>query len=72
MKHRDAYGIIRDLVDLALPRWEKYVTFNDERRCFQAKPGYTHNELLMQRYYFKLHKYHDKPREKKPTAVSAA
>ena len=72
MKHRNAYGIIRNLVDRALPRWEKYVHFNDERRCFQANPGYTHNELLMQRYHFKLHKYHGKNRTTQRLGVSAA
>lgn len=56
MKHRNAYGIIRDLVDMALPRWQTYVHFNDERRCFQANPGYTHNELLQKKYHFKLHR----------------
>lgn len=55
-----AYGIIRDLVDMVSPKWLVYVHYNDKRRCFQANPGYTHNELLTKRYHFKIKKKNGK------------
>ena len=52
--HVYAYGIIRDLVDMVSQKWLVYVHYNDERRCFQANGGYTHNELLAKKYHFKI------------------
>lgn len=66
LKHKNAYGITRDLIDKALPRWETFCHYNDERRCLQANPGYTHNELLMQRYNFTLHKNKQHHGNKRP------
>ena len=56
MKRRYAYRIIRDVVDKVSKEWLRYCHFDNERRCFVANPGYTHNELLMRKYHFKLHK----------------
>ena len=56
MKRRYAYRIIRDVVDMVSEEWLRYCHFNNERRCFVANEGYTHNELLMRKYHFKLHK----------------
>ena len=52
-----AYGIIRNLADMVSPKWLQYVHYNDARRCFQANPSFTHNELLINKYHFKLKKY---------------
>ena len=71
MKHRQAYGIIRDLVDLVSDRWLQYVEFNEPRRCFQARDGYKHNELLMQKYHFKLHKYDKAGTNQRPGVATA-
>ncbi len=72
MKHHYAYGIIRDLVDLVSPKWGKYCFYNDSRRCFQARPAYAHNELLMHKYHFKLSKNHGNKRRNQRSGVSAA
>lgn len=53
-KHKNAYGIIRDLVDEVSPKWEKYCHYNDDRRCFEANEGYKHNDILKRKYHFKL------------------
>ena len=55
-KHKNAYGIIRDLVDEVSPKWEKYCHYNDDRRCFEANEGYKHNDILKRKYHFKLNK----------------
>ena len=55
-KHRNAYGIIRDLVDEVSPKWEKYFHYNDDRRCFEANEGYKHNDILKRKYHFKFNK----------------
>ena len=75
MKRRDAYGIIRDLAEQVSPQWLRYVHFNDERRCFQANPGYTHNEMLAKRYHLKLNKtrhHHGKERRTQRPGVPPA
>lgn len=63
-KHKNAYGIIRDLVDEVGPKWEKYCHYNDDRRCFEANEGYRHRELLERKYHFRLnkdkHRHYDK------------
>lgn len=56
MKRRDAYGIIRGLVDEVSPEWLRYCHYDDDRRCFVADDGYRHGELLKRRYHFKLNK----------------
>lgn len=56
MKHRDAYGIIRFLVEKVSPRWSRFCTYDDTRRCFVAVPGYRHNEILKRKYHFKTRK----------------
>lgn len=72
MKHHAAYNIIRDLVDNRVsPKWLKYVHFNEDRLCFQANDGYTHNELLQRKYHFKLHR-NGKPRKTQHPGVAAA
>lgn len=55
-KHKNAYGIIRDLVDEVSPKWEKYCHYNDDRRCFEANEGYKHNDILKRKYHFKFNK----------------
>ena len=72
MKHRNAYGIIRNLVDKVAPGWLHFCSYNDDRRCFQANPGYTHNELLIKKYHIKLHKYHGHIRSDQRFGISAA
>ena len=63
-KHKNAYGIIRDLVDEVGPKWEKYCHYNDDRRCFEANEGYRRRELLERKYHFRLnkdkHRHYDK------------
>lgn len=63
-KHKNAYGIIRDLMDEVSPKWEKYCHYNDDRRCFEANEGYRHGELLKRKYHFRLnkdkHRHYDK------------
>lgn len=56
MKHRDAYGVIRDLVDEVSPEWLRYCHYNDDRRCFEANDGYGRNDILKRKYHFKLNK----------------
>ena len=56
MKHRNAFRIIYNLADKVAPEWRKYCEFNPDRRCFVAREGYKHNELLCRRFHFKLHK----------------
>lgn len=65
MKHRNSYGAIRDLVDEVSPKWLKYCHYDDDRRCFVANEGYTHNEILKRKYGFKFNK--DKRRKKNGT-----
>lgn len=54
LKNRTAYGIIRDMVDEVSPKWLRYCHYDDDRRCFVANEGYTHNELLIDKYGFKF------------------
>lgn len=63
-KHKNAYGIIRDLVDEVSPKWEKYCHYNDDRRCFEANEGYKHNDILKRKYHFKLNKEKRKKNDK--------
>ncbi len=56
MRHRCAYRIIRSLADMVSPRWLRYCHFDEDRRCFVANDGYSHNEILTRRYDFTLHK----------------
>ena len=63
-KHKNAYGIIRDLVDEVSPKWEKYCHYNDDRRCFEANEGYKHNDILKRKYHFKLNKDKRKKNDK--------
>lgn len=56
MKHRNSYGVIRNLVDKVSPEWLKYCHYNDERRCFEANEGYRHNDILKRKYHYKLNK----------------
>ena len=75
MKHHSAYGIIRRLVDLVSDRWLRFCEYNDERRCFVALPGFTHNELLMRKYHFTLNKNkhkHEESRKNQRLAVATA
>ena len=72
MKHHAAYRIIRRLVDEVVSRkWLRFVRFDEDRLCFQAVPGYTHNEILQRKYNFKLHN-HGKARAIKRAGVPAA
>lgn len=72
MKHHAAYNIIRRLVDeVVSKKWLRFVHFNEDRLCFQANPGYTHNEILLRKYNFKLHK-HGKARSTERAGVAAA
>lgn len=50
LKNRNAYGIMRNLLNGVSPKWSKFVHFNESRRCFQANEGYTHRELIMRKY----------------------
>lgn len=63
-KRKNAYGVIRDLVDEVSPKWEGYCHYNDDRRCFEANDGYRHNDILKRKYHIKLnkdkHRHHDK------------
>ena len=63
-KHKNAYGIIRDLVDEVSPKWEKYCHYNDDRRCFEANEGYKRNDILKRKYHFRLNKDKRKKNDK--------
>lgn len=63
-KHKNAYGVIRDLVDEVSPKWEKYCHYNDDRRCFEANEGYKHNDILKRKYHFKFNKDKRKQNDK--------
>ena len=72
LKHKNAYGILRDLVDMVSPKWLQWCHYNDDRRCFEANPGSTFNELLLDKYHFKLSRNHGKARPTKRPGVPAA
>lgn len=59
MKYKQAYGIIRNLVDEVSPRWSRFVRYNDSRRCFVALPNYTEVNRLQRIYNFKLHRSYE-------------
>lgn len=71
-KHCNAYGEMRNLLDLIDPRWWEFIHFNEQRRCLQANPGYTFRELQNAKYHIKpkTKKHHDKTR-KRAAAPSA-
>lgn len=52
-KRRNAYGLIRELVDAISPGWFKYIHFDDGRRVLAANPGYTHFEIIFRKYKLK-------------------
>ena len=56
MKNRNAFRIVCKLADMVAPEWMRYCEFDKDRRCFVAREGYTHNEILCKQYNFKLHK----------------
>lgn len=56
MKNRNAFRIVCKLADMVAPEWMRYCEFDKDRRCFVAREGYTHNEILCRRFHFKLHK----------------
>lgn len=56
-KRRNAYGIIRDLVDMINPAWWQYCTYNDRRRTIEAKPAYKHFNLIVNKYNLKTNNY---------------
>lgn len=73
MKHHAAYRIIRRLVDeVVSKKWLRMVHFNEDRLCFQANSGYTHNEILQRKYNFKLSRHHGKARTTQRAGVAAA
>ena len=49
-KNRNAYGIMRRILNGVSPAWNKFVHFNESRRCFQPNEGFTHRELLSRKY----------------------
>lgn len=55
-KRKNAYGILRNLIDEISPEWWRWCHYDDRRKAIVANPGYTHNELLLQKYHFKLSK----------------
>ena len=63
-KNRNAYGIMRRILNGVSPKWSKFVHFNDARRCFQANEGFTHRELLSRKYniLFKNNKHYEHTR----------
>lgn len=60
-KNRNAYGMMRKLLNGVSPLWQKFVHFNDARRCFQANDGFTHRELLSRKFnlIFKNKKHYE-------------
>lgn len=73
MKHRNAYRIIRNLVDMISPKWLRYCHFDEKRRCFVANEGYGQNDILLRKYHFKLHKNkHNGTRSNQRPGVQAA
>jgi len=56
-KRRNAYGILRDFIEEVSPEWWRWCLYDDCRKAIVAKPGYTHNELLLRKYNFKLNRY---------------
>ena len=54
LKTRNGYAIIRDVLEEINPKWFTMCNFNEDRKCLQAEPGYTHRELLARKYHIKL------------------
>ena len=64
-KNRNAYGVIRDMVDEVGLKWLAYCHYNDDRRCFEANAGFTRTELLQKKYHFRLNRTkHEKTRNR--------
>jgi len=73
LKGRNAYGIMRNLLKEVSPKWMKYCHFNEERRCFQANEGYTHTQLIANKYNLKFKsKHHDNKRTNLGIGVATA
>lgn len=53
-KRRNAYGLIRNIVDAVSRSWWQFCHYNDQRRILQANEGYTHNELITRKYHLKV------------------
>lgn len=64
-KNRNAYGVIRDMVDEVSQKWLAYCHYNDDRRCFEANAGFSRIEILQKKYHFKLNRTkHEKRRNR--------
>lgn len=72
LKGRNAYGIMRNLLKEVSPKWMKYCHFNEERRCFQANEGYTHTQLIANKYNLKFKSNHDNKRKNLHAGVATA
>lgn len=71
-KRRNAYGILRNFIDEVSPEWWRWCHYDDGRKAIVANPGYTHNEILLKKYHFKLSKYHGTARKNQRPGVAAA
>lgn len=54
-KSSNAYTITRRYIAAINPKWWKYVTYDERRRCVNIKPEYKRKELIIKRY--NLQKY---------------
>ena len=71
-KRRNAYGIIRDLVDTVASAWWNLAYYDDARRIVRARPGFTHYELITRKYNLKFRFAHGKAGTTERTGIPAA
>lgn len=71
-KRRNAYGILRNFIDAVSPEWWRWCHYDDTRKAIVANPGYTHNEILLKKYHFKLSRNHGTARKNQRPGVAAA
>lgn len=72
-KNVNGYAVLRNLVDMISPEWFRFCEYDDSRKCLRARPGFTHNELLCQKYHFTYkRKNHGHSRQNQPARIRPA
>lgn len=67
-KHRNAYGIIRDIVESLDDGWRSLTEYDDETRTLRAIPELNYRNLLTRKYNIKICKQYDKTRNRRSQA----
>src|SRR5574344_893682 len=63
-KNRNGVNLIKDLDKHLNPQWKKYIHMDLNRLCYNANPGYAHNDFLVKNYGLKLKKKSHKQKKK--------